>query len=337
MSVSSTGTRVDAAHTPAAQRRVRWRDLIWIGWRQHRLMLTATAAIALVGALLIALVATTLANRGGIDTSVLFFDNLARPAALLEMCILGYSVVVAVFWAAPLLAKEYEQRTHLFVWSQDVSALRWLAGKTVLLATTAVAFALLLGAMGNVLLYQFNAVATDASYPRFEPFDTPYFGAVPLVQAGYALFGFALGLALSALCRRTVLSMGLTLVTFIVVRGAVAGAIRPHYQSPVRETHSLRESDAMWSTHEHSMHVSSGYLDTAGNTVEYPHFCDIGQHTAGDYQSCLAKHDIVGSYVDYQPIERLGTFHLIEFGLFTALALLLFAVTWRLLRRTSRL
>lgn len=334
---ASAETPLDTTSTTAAHQRVRWRDLIWIGWRQHRLMLTGTGAIALLGALLIALVSTTLANRGGIDTSVLFFDNLARPAALLEMCILGYSVVVAVFWAAPLLAKEYEQRTHLFVWSQDVSALRWLVGKTMLLATTAVAFALLLGAMGNVLLHQFNTVSADASYPQFEPFDTPYFGAVPLVQAGYALFGFALGLLLSALCRRTVLSMGLTLVTFIVVRGVVAGAIRPHYQSPIRETHSLRESDAMWSAHEHSMHVNGGYLDTTGDTVEYPHVCDIGQSTAGDYQSCLAKHDIADSYVDYQPIERLGTFQLIEFGLFTGLALLLFAVTWRLMRRNTRL
>src|SRR5699024_8746632 len=133
----------------------------------------------------------------GIDASIPIFSSLRQPAQLLEQCIAGYGAVVAVFWAAPLLAREHEQRTHLFAWGQDVSALRWLAGKTLLLATIAAAFAALLGSLGTLLLRQFNTAATTSRHVGFAVFDGRLFEAAPLVQVGYALFGFALGLLFS--------------------------------------------------------------------------------------------------------------------------------------------
>lgn len=331
-----TDTPPAAADTTATHRRVRWRDLVWITWKQHRLMLTGTGVIVFVGAILMALLSIA-AGSGGIDTSVLMFAGLEAPANLLEQCLLGYGAVVAAFWAAPLLAREYEQRTHLFAWSQDVSALRWVAGKTLLLATVAVVFGVLLGTTGKIMLHQYNEAATTSHYGgELQAFTVPFFGASPLVQAGYALFGFALGLLLSALCKRTVLSMGLTLVTFIVVRGVVAGALRPRYEPPMRRTQSL-DDYGMSVTHNQELYVGGGYLDSSGNPVSYPDVCNLDDPADNQIQACLKHHDVTRSYTDYQPIERLGTFQLIEFGVFTALALLLFAVTWRLMRRTTRL
>src|SRR5699024_6537668 len=146
MSVPTVETPNNTTDTATNRRRVTWRDLILLGWQQHRMLVTGTGIIAFIGAGLMTLLSIVLA-KGGIDIPIPVFSSLRQPAQLLERCIAGYGAVVAVFWAAPLLAREYEQRTHLFAWAQDVSALRWLVAKTLLLATVATGFAALLGSL----------------------------------------------------------------------------------------------------------------------------------------------------------------------------------------------
>lgn len=328
-----TGT----ASAEISRNRVGWRDLAWITWRQHRLMLIGTGAVALLGAILMGLISVAVATRGSIEISVLMFDGLGKPARLLGTCVLGYSALVAVFWAAPLLSREYEQRTHLFAWSQDVSALRWLAGKTFVLGAAAVVLALLLGTVGNVMLQELNAATAGRDYPLISAFNMPFFEVAPLVQVGYALFGFALGLTVSALSRRTVLSMGVTFGIFVAVRMAVAGALRPYYFPPVRKTFPLGTSPRFWSLPEQALYVDGGYVNAAGQEIDYPLACTGPVSSRGAHQECLREQGVVGTFRDFQPIDRLEEFHLIEFGIFTVLALLLFLTTWRVMRRTTRL
>lgn len=341
MSTSTVETPGTTAGPTISRDRVTWRDIIAVGWRQHRSMLLGTGAIVLLGAALMTLISSLLVDHGNIDSTLPLLVNMgmAQATEALTICITGYSAVVAVFWAAPLLAKEYEQRTHLFAWGQDVSPLRWLAGKTLLLASVAVSFAVLLGALGNLMLRQYNAANTDRPELDFHMFTGGYFEAAPMVQAGYALFAFALGLVISAICRRTVLSMGLTLVGYITARVLVAEVFRPHYRTPLRESQPLgQEHFAVDPTMDHSLHVGYGYLDSAGDPVSYPEGCQFDQ--VPDFeaeQTCLREHGITAHYTDYQPADRISEFHIIEFGLFTALAALLFTLSWWLLRRNTRL
>lgn len=316
--------------------RVTWRDLAWVTWRQHRLMLVGTGSIVAIGAVLMGLVALAAGTRGSLAISVLMFDDLGAPADLLATCILGFGAVVAVFWGGPLLSKEYEQRTHLFAWSQDVSALRMLVGKTLLLAAAAVSFAVLLGSVGTMMLRQIDTADTELGYARFSAFRMPFFEAAPLVQVGYTLFGLALGLAVSALSRRTVLSMGLTLVIFTVVRAVVGGLLRPYYQTPVREVYAL-DWRGGWDMPDKALYVDSGYLNTVGEPVDFPAACTGNMSSAADHQACMRENGIASNYRAYQPIERVDEFRLIEFGIFAGLAILLFLLTWRLMRRVTRL
>jgi len=132
--------------------------------------------------------------------------------------------------------------------------------------------------------------------------------------------------------------MGLTLVTFTVVRGVVAGVFRPYYQTPVRTTLPLDEHPGGLSMPEQALYVESGYLDSTGEPMQSPEACYSHTPTELDERlTCLREHDVTAHYTDYQPVERLDEFHLVEFGLFTGLAVLLFALTWRLLRRHTRL
>lgn len=305
--------------------RVGWHDLAWITWRQHRLMLAGTGALVLVGALLMVGVGVVADPLAAPSVQSGWFDP-----RFLATCAMGYGAVVAVFWAAPLLSREYEQRTHLFAWSQDVSAARWLAGKVLVLVAAAVVFALVLGAAGSFLVSQ----ADDES-----AFSMPYFETVPLVQVGYALFGFALGLVASALTRRTVLSMGLTAGIYVAVRAAVTSLWRPYYQTPVRVTSPLESPGSFVPLREGTrLYVDSGMLNAAGNPIDYPTACITRQFTeTGQHYDCLRDNGAVRRYRDYQPGERLDTFQLIEFGIFTLLAAALFLLAWRITRRVQRL
>jgi hypothetical protein len=305
--------------------RVGWTDLAWVAWRQHRLVLVGTGILVLVGAA--AMVVTGLV----VDPNVVppMRSDWIDPG-FFTACVTGYGGVVAVFWAAPLLSREYEQRTHLFAWSQDVSAARWLAGQLLLLVAAAVALAIVLGAAGDFMVSQ-----TRSEYA----FSMPDFQAVPLVQVGYALFGFALGLVASALTRRTVLSMGLTAAGYIAVRVFVANVWRPYYQTPIRVSEPVgSEGSAMPLSETMRLYVDSGWLDAAGNPVDYPITCmNTSYSEVGQQYDCLRQNGAVSYYSDYQPGDRLGAFRLIEFGIFVALAAALFVLAWRLTRRVRRL
>ena len=53
------------------------------------------------------------------------------------------------------------------------------------------------------------------------------------MPVGYALFAFALGVAVGAVIRRTLPAMGATLVAFVAVRLAVYEWLRPRYMAPL--------------------------------------------------------------------------------------------------------
>ncbi|GAA1346793.1 ABC transporter permease subunit [Saccharothrix algeriensis] len=327
--------------TPARQRtRVGWGDLAWLTWRQHRWQLVALAgAVALVA--LLCLVVTWVVNATGNphhDIPVLGdFTGAIRMATIAAT---GFGGLVAVFWAAPLLSREYEQKTTVVVWTQDITPVRWLAGKVVLLGVPAVGLAAALGSALVTAQHALNSVSGD--YPVFPPFRDEPFESVPLVQVGYAAFGFALGLVTSAITRRTVLSMGLALGAFIAARVAVAKLWRPYYQTPLREVQPYSASYTLGPQDLH-MYVMSGYLDAAGNEIEFPRAC-LEAPTAGvqsidsrgDFEQCLRDNGVVDKFIDYQPVERVAAFQLIEFGVFALLAAGLLALAFTWLRRTRR-
>lgn len=329
-----TGTTTAA---PAATRaRVGWGDLLWLTWRQHRWTVGGTAVLVAAVAALCLGMAWHIDASGHMEHELLFgefgYRNLSRLLGFLPMTT-GF--LVAVFWAAPLLSREYEQRTHLVVWTQDLSPVRWLAGKVVLLGVPAVALAAGFGAAVVTLMNSVNAVTTE--FVPYTPFDTDAFEAVPHVQVGYAALGFAVGLALSAFTRRTVLSMGLALVGFGVVRVLVSGLWRPHFQEPLRAAEPISPNDGIWLSlrNRGDWIVDAGYLDAAGNEVR---FVDIGCAGTGEgwFERCMAESGIVQNYYDYQPVDRVLSFQLFELGVFTALAAALVALAFWWVKRAHR-
>ncbi|RZQ62389.1 hypothetical protein [Amycolatopsis suaedae] len=300
-----------------------WADLVWITWRQHRLALAGTGGLLVLTAVLMVVFGLTVrpvGRYGEFDRSLLDLTQYAIP---------GYAALIAVFWAAPLLAREYEQRTHLLAWGQDVSPLRWLTGKTAVLAGVAVVYAVVLGLVSSWLMHRLRAVLPD--WPLIRPFSGHGFESSPLLQAGYALFGFALGLAVSAISRRTVVSMGITLALFAGIRVFVIENLRPYFMTPVRSVFPLGAEFRPGGRDD--LFVGGGMLDAAGNEVD-PARCAMPVGPDGDPYLCERQAGAVSHFVDVQPADRLAAFQLIEFGLFAALAVVLAVVTWRVMRRS---
>ncbi|XVV03020.1 ABC transporter permease [Actinosynnema sp. CA-248983] len=317
--------------------KVGWGDLVWLAWRQHRWSIGALAVLLGAGAAVCLVVAAVVRSSGRVEfLGLIGVYGLSQLAMVVPM---GIGAVIAVFWAAPLVSREYEQKTSVVVWSQDLSPGHWVLGKIVLLGVPAVGMAAGFGSSVLVLARAVNSTFSGDFKP-YQPFDQLVFEAAPLVQVGYAAFGFALGLALSALTRRTVVAMALTLGGYLVARVVVGVGWRPYFQTPVRDVQPYGQPEERpygQNAHEVGLHVDSGYLDAAGREVEFPNYCARTATDEDSFQRCMADHGIVSHFTDYQPVERAGAFQVFEFFVFAvpAVALLVFAHYW--VKRSHRI
>ena len=102
-----------------------------------------------------------------------------------------------MFWGAPLVAREFETGTFRLVWTQGVTRTRWLAAKLAIAGAAAIAagelFTLMVAWWASPI-HKANAGYTDFTAGSFHT------GVAP---AGYAAFGFALGVTAGLLIRRT--------------------------------------------------------------------------------------------------------------------------------------
>jgi hypothetical protein len=159
-----------------------------------------------------------------------------------------------------------------------------------------------LGFCTEFLTHRANTLALasgSVNNPIINPFLVPFFDSTPLPLLGYALFGFALGLAFSVLTRRTVISMGLSFVIFLATRIVLASAARPHYATPLRTTAPLGGHQPLQMPHG-ALPAGFSYLDTTGTPVGVPAACRPDQST-----SCLRAHGIIARSEAYQPPGRL--------------------------------
>lgn len=116
-----------------------------------------------------------------------------------------------MFWAAPLLSREYETGTHRLAWTQSVSPLRWITTKIVLICSIASLAAL---ALGLVTAWTLAPLA-----PAFGTrFNSTWFDIQGVVPAACMLFALTAGIASSAVLRRTIPAMAIALVLFAAVR-----------------------------------------------------------------------------------------------------------------------
>ncbi len=336
-----TAATVSSVSAPVTDRAgVSFSNLLWVTWRQHRLAIVVT--VICVAAL----------------SGLLYWDSTdvahSNSATLLAMMVVPAAAgLIAMFWGAPLFAREYEDHTNLLVFSQDVSVTRWLLGKIAVLVPILIVLWAVLGTEDGILARRdwshYPSIESTAYAPvtfimsPFAPFGTVGFESWIPLQIAYVLFGFALGLLIGAIARRTTLAIGVTLAAFAAVRVLVTIVARPYFLTPIRYVGPLLASSGIIDAVSHQnpntavLQVNSGYLDGAGNSVSFPDTCYTGQSGENEaaVNACAQQHGVVHTLDDYQPVSRLTAFHFIELsGYLVLTAAVLIALG--LLLRTRR-
>jgi hypothetical protein len=322
--------------------------MTWVTWRQYRYQ--GALAVALLAALAVVLLISGLHAAdvwhsalakcaasgpcGGLAGSGL---SLGNPAfASLVVATSAVPLLPGLFWGAPAVAREMETGTNNFAWVQGITRRRWLAVRAGWLLLAA---AVLAGAASALVTWwsgPSNALHADA-------FTANRFDVTDIVPAGYAVFAMALGICAGTVLRRTIPALAVTLAGFAAVRVLVAQVLRPHYMTPVTAYHNLTGQFAMPSTAY--LGIGQGIVTSAGKPVPVDPYFYLGnfqvpvacQPHAGEAGragifSCLASHHFVG-FVSYQPASRFWAFQGIETGIFVALAAVLLAVAFWVLKR----
>jgi hypothetical protein len=301
-------------------------DLLWVAWRTHRTLILASAALT-VAVVASVLWSTATAEDGPTGLPAAYFRLFWQPR---EINLL-FGAAIAVFWGAPLVAREHEARTNLVAWGQDVSATRWFTGQVALLGAVAACLAAM---VWSSELHMTSAIRELSDNRFYQPF-TSWFEIAPQLQIGYALFGFALGVAAGVLVRRTLPAMGIALVVFGVVRVQFMNWPRAHYLPPVH-TFEAWNDNYHDQVPDYAMYVSSGYADANGVPIGYQDGWGCGGLASAENLDCLKANGVAGHYAEFQPLERLGPFQWIETGIFVVLAAGLLVLAWTWLKRARR-
>ena len=344
--------------------------MTWLAWRQFR---TSTVVAALALAVMALLLAITThgahalsCTAGGCPAPDGKFWRLSHDHLLqiLSTLLVGLPAIVAVFWGAPLVARELETGTYRLAWSQSVTRTRWLAVK---LALIGVAGAVMCGLLSAMLGWWSSAAVNRG---RLAPDMFAERGIAPI---GYAVFALALAVAAGVLLRRTLPAMAVTLVGFTAARMLMQYFVRAHLLPASHLTYPINRNSAIGiglkqPSHQLSLQVQSASIshgwvfstrvvDNAGHgpTAQFlqsacvkviapPAFgpAGPGAHQAPPaavrgFQQCLTNvgqryHELVA----YQPTSHYWGLQLIETAIFLGLAGVLVGITfWSLRRRLT--
>ncbi|MFF1908366.1 hypothetical protein [Kitasatospora sp. NPDC058218] len=340
------------------------RGAVWLGLRQERTpLLTAGAVLVLLCGWMLILGGQL---QGIVEAehiqgcNVVYFppecETLSRQAIALDerwgvaVLVTGWllaalPVAFGVFFAAPLLAREFETGTYALAWTQSVSRQRWLAAR--------LGAPLLLTLLGSSVLAAVATWWTGVVEGRFAvPGYYHWFTWMSRTASGPSMVGFcllsvALGAAVGLVVRRVVASIVVTAVLTLAVRFAVdAGR---YLFAPAREVFADVKMAGPLSM-DQMRTVSTGHLPT--NTPIESDVVGNGLLTSdglriplpGDWMSrfpdgtgqcpspeCLAHHDtVVQAYATYHPPADEWVMHWTQTGLSLAVTVLLvgFCALW---------
>jgi hypothetical protein len=342
--------------------------MTFLVWRQYRLqwaialaLLAGFAAVELVNGLHTAsawhsLLATCGAaayqangqgtGPGSCGNGASIIDVVGNDFRILSAAV---PAVLGILWGAPLVAHEMETGTTGFAWTQGITRTRWLAAKVGILLLAAAVWA---GAV-SALVTWWSGPENAQRAVQFQP---NYFDTQGIVPIGYAVFAMALGITAGVAFRRTLPAIAVTLGGFIGLRVWFSQNIRQHLMPPVTTITSLAST---WSPTRMSITLSNYVINGSGQQVtnvqsatmiNFPtaalsptvvpaacqHDVTPAVTATGNGSpallSCLARAGFRNVF-SYQPGSRYWAFQGIETGIFVAIAAVLLAVAWYVVRR----
>ncbi|MET9515292.1 ABC transporter permease [Streptomyces sp. NPDC002994] len=305
----------------------------WVTVRQHRRAVWVTLALLVASAgTVVALrvwMASAQAKCPDGDITIcgddIFQYSEVQSAAMwvMEYGALGMLLIpllVGAFVAGPMVARDLESGTYKMLWTQAVTPRRWLAAKVAVPAITVLAGVAVLTA---VYRWGWTYLAKDAfNHSWYEPH---VYAAIGPVTVAYALLAVAVGALVGLLVRRTVPAMAVTALVTGAVMVALANARGGFWTTRTISGPNMNMLD----TPEGAFTVAEWMTNAEGGRISG---AQCWNDT--DINQCYVHHGITG-FREYHPVSHFWPLQLVETGIVLALAALLTAAAFYVLRRRS--
>lgn len=322
--------------------------MIWVAWRQQRAQLVSLLVLLIVGggAILVlrGVMQSDLSALGGCLSGTAdeacrvrtgeFQDTWFDRLKAAQFFLLALPALLGMFCGAPLIARELEHGTHLLALTQSVGRGRWMATKFAVAAGPAVLVLVVLQLLAGGWLDAAGSLGPLAG----GPYAYTTFGSSGVSPAVYVLFCLAVGMAVGALARRTLVAMSVTLLSFLVLRVALSTA-QPALGGVERVVSDDPSTSAV--TGRGVQVTGSGYLTTGGQEISskaaHSQVASCGAHgnsaTSADLGTCYREHGLAKSFADVLPAGSATTVHWAEAAVFAVLAAAAVLASWWALRR----
>jgi len=317
--------------------------MIWLTWRQNRIegfVILGALVLSSIFLLLTGLSMTQDFQHSGLSAClarhpgpnvlggicgplVTAFSNQYSLLILFAVVLMLLLSLFGVMVGAPLVAREFEQRTTQLVWLQSITRTRWLSVKVALVLLTGL---LVGGALLGELFWWYRPFSQLLS-----PLNPVAFDFAGPVLVASTVMAFGLGLFAGTLTRRTVFAIFLTLALLLAIRLPVEFGLRPNYEPPVTITWPLAQVGKLPATvGSQDWILGAGFIDAHGNKTSGLN-CNVAREETP--QQCLQASGYRANYLSYQPGDRFWTFQWIESSIYAGIAVLALVATFWLVRR----
>jgi hypothetical protein len=253
----------------------------------------------------------------------MLFLNQYGPLIPFAAALLLLPALLGTLVGAPLMAREYEQRTHLLIWMQSVTRTRWL---TVQIGAILGAGLLVGGALMAMLTWWYTPF--DRLFGRFNPVAFDLTGPVFVAAAVMAL---AVSIAAASVTHRTVSAIFLALGLLVAIHIVVEFNLRPNYAPQIVVTWPLGQGFSTPVTlAKEDWQISSGLLDPQGNRTNGIR-CDLPG--TNDPLQCAKAEGYRGHFLAYQSAIRFWPFQWIETCVYLGISALAVALSAWLIKR----
>lgn len=210
--------------------------MLWVTWRQHRGLLVSVPA-AFIVAMIVMLIegqklhqdyATLVACRPAASPLCTQLSNFISTTDWHEgngvrVAILAAPALLAMFAGPPVVARELENATFRYTWTQGIGRIRWTVAKLAFIGGTVTILAL---AAGLLFAWFFAPFLAAQHMSALTP---TVFDARGPAYAAWTLTAFCLGAFFGTLVRRVLPAMAVTLGCYAALTAAAWFYLHDHY------------------------------------------------------------------------------------------------------------
>jgi hypothetical protein len=198
--------------------------MLWVTWRQHRGLLvsvlvvfvTAVAAMLVYGQRIHHDYAILKACRPAASPACQGLSNYFNSTDwhlgnYLQVGVLVTPVLLSMFAGPPVVARDLENSTYRYAWTQGIGRVRWTVAKIVILGAVVTIAALVIS---QLFAWFFAPFLSTENLTVYTP---SVFATHGVSYAAWTLTAFCLGAFLGTLLRRTLAAMAITPAVYLAL------------------------------------------------------------------------------------------------------------------------